>query len=177
MYRLPSGFLERHREVQVEQDSRLKSLAERAAAIGAGLPSDVRPGIVVEVFRLLISSSQDGASMFPEVRSAPPPGLSPLPETVGEHLATLRSLSHPERLVAIASFRYRREGTEALTAAEFLDVYSETRTPRPQNLHANLARSIQRGWLVPTTKDGQKAWRVTQRGLTQIDEMKDREEA
>lgn len=150
-------------------ESDLRAAAAKSAELTAGLPPEVRGALAAEVFRVLIEvETRGGHPARDERRTAevPPRG------TLGEYLAELGPLSHPTRLVAIASLEFQHNGVDGLTADEFLAAYSEIRCPRPQNLSSNLTRCIRRGWLAEgPMKDGQKTWRVTQRGISTIESL------
>lgn len=153
-------------------EAELRRVAAKAAELTEELPSGVRGPIAAEVFRVLLAGELPTKASQP-ARPVETRSVQALERTLGEFLAELRSLSHPTRLVAIAAFRFQHDGVEGLTTDDFLAAYAEVRTPRPQNISLNLSRCIRRGWLVEgPAKDGQKTWRVTQRGLAMIDSIR-----
>lgn len=159
-------------------EGRLRDLARQAESITVGVSVEVRAALAAEVFRMLASDSLLSANT-PSTTSPVRQALlsAPLVQTLAEYLAGFRDLSHPTRLVAIAAFRLRMVGTDGLTTDDFLSAYTEVRTPRPQNISANISRCIRRGWLVQgAQQDGQRTWRATQRGLSMLNALNRDEE-
>jgi len=164
-------------------DQRLAELARRAAEITEGVPAEVRGALTAEVFRALFSgdAARGTSSTPPAVREtgahATEEPHRALPPTMGEYLAELGAVSHPIRLTAVAAFRLRQSGVDACTSDDLLGAYAESRLPKPQNLSLNVGRAMKRGWLVSTSREGRRAWRVTQRGLEMLGQLgRDRDE-
>lgn len=156
----------------MDDEARLRELVRRAENITQGVAGDIRAALAAEVFRRLADQELPGGRGASTVVRIPVDESSNSGgETLGEYLAGLPNLSHPTRLVAIAAFRLRRDG-DALTTDDLLKAYAEVRTPRPQNISANLSRCMRRGWLVQgAPQNGQRAWRVTQRGLAMLRDL------
>jgi len=146
----------------------LKHLAEESAALVSGVPVEVRPALAAEVFRLLTSNPREKGIGGAAEASRPPRSANDA-TTLVEFLSNRGDLSHPDRLAAIAAYRFEHQNVDTLHADDFRTAYREIRTPMPQNLSLNLGRCMQRGWLVESgTKEGQKAWRITQTGLRHV---------
>jgi hypothetical protein len=146
----------------------LKRAAEESAELVSGVPIEVRPALAVEVFRVITRNS-GGENSVPASPAPQMARASTEAVTLAEFLSTRGDLSHPDRLAAIAAYRYERQNVDVLHAEDFRAAYREIRTPMPQNLSLNIGRCMQRGWLVEAgTKEGQKAWRITQTGLRHV---------
>jgi len=146
----------------------LRRAAEESAELVSGVPIEVRPALAVEVFRVITRNSNGensrAAGAAPHNTRMPTEAM-----TLAEFLSTRGDLSHPDRLAAIAAYRYEHQNVDVLHADDFRAAYREIRTPMPQNLSLNIGRCMQRGWLVEAgTKEGQKAWRITQTGLRHV---------
>jgi hypothetical protein len=142
----------------------LSAAVKEAARAAAHAPEHLQPAIAAELVRVLLTAER-GASSSSRDAVASPTRERSASDTLVELLARIGDASHPDRLVAIAAFRFN-EGTDVLSAEDFRAAYGEARIPAPQNLSANLSRCMRRGWLVQaTSKDGIRGWRITQTGL------------
>jgi hypothetical protein len=83
---------------------------------------------------------------------------------LNEFLAGRKVDSHPDRVLAIAYYQYRKN-SGGLTTKDFMEAYARTRVRKPQNIHDVIAKNIRRGFLVDTDKkDGMRAWLITPSG-------------
>lgn len=154
------------------EKARLKKALDRAVELVSEYPEHVQGSLASAVFMVEIGETSTAESPGADERTPPPAQINhSFPATLGEFLAELGELPHPDRIAAIAAFRFQSASVEALTADELRAAYAEVRASKPQNLSANIAKCMGRGWLVQSSlKDGKKAWRITQKGLEQVRE-------
>lgn len=94
---------------------------------------------------------------------------SPLTMQLNEFLASKKLNSHPDRIVAIACYQYRK-GDGSITTKDVLDAYASARMKKPQNVHDVISTCIRRGYLVDTDrKEGVRAWLITPSGEAHVD--------
>ncbi len=142
----------------------LMDAIERAREVADKQPEAYRT-VVFEVTLKHFLGVSDGADS--------PPRLSPPASTItmelNEFLASKKAESHPDRLVAIAYYYYRRSG-DSITTKDVADAYGKVRLKKPQNIHDVLSTCIRRGILVDTEKkDGMRAWLITPSGESYVE--------
>ena len=98
--------------------------------------------------------------------------------SINEFLARLSVESYPERVTAIAYYQLHNQQSQGVTLEDFRRAFSVARIPGPKNLSDVIAKCIRRGLLMDAeSRDGQRAWQITQTGERSIEERLGRTQA
>ena len=159
------------RAVGAEEDAALRLAVARARRIAEEQPE---PFQSLAFTALLTHLLQDGASPPREPVSVENSRATQPPSTEGsiaEFLAQRRVDSHPDRVVAIAYYHYRRHAGQGVTTKDLVDGYSRSRSKRPQNYPDVIASCIRKGYLVDGgRRDGMKTWVITASGEAHVEQ-------
>lgn len=137
---------------------------ERAREVADKQPEAYRTVVFEVAFKHFLGVS-DGAGSPPQLL----PPASTITMELNEFLASKKVDSHPDTLVAIAYYYYRKSG-ESVTTKDVADAYSKARLKKSQNIHDVLSTCIRRGIMVDTeNKDGLRAWLITPSGESYVE--------
>jgi hypothetical protein len=121
---------------------------------------------------LLKGGRADGA--MASSRGGPVPAMPPsIDMPIAEYLAQRRVDSHPDRVVAIAYYHYRRFDGQGVTTRDLVEAYTKARAKRPQNYPDVIASCVRKGYLVLVDggrRDGMKTWVVTRTGEAHVEQ-------
>ena len=135
---------------------------QKARDMADKLPEPYRAPAFEVVLRHLL-----GAEPAPRPPERPPGAGPTTPPAIGElneFLAAKNPRSHPDRVVAIAYYFFRKNES-GITTKDVIEAYGKARIKRPQNVHDVIATCVRRGLLVDTEKkDDMRAWVATPTG-------------
>lgn len=82
--------------------------------------------------------------------------------------------THTERALAIAYHLDRHQGRDNFTVADITDGYRTIRAQKPANMSDVLSQVEGKGWTMDDGKDSRtRLWRLTNDGLTEVEEVID----
>ncbi len=88
---------------------------------------------------------------------------------VNEMLANSKVSSHPDRVLTIAYYRFRKN-KDGITTRDVLDAYGRSRLRKPQNIHDVIATCIRRGHLIDGDNvDNSRSWLITPSGESYVE--------
>lgn len=145
----------------------LAGAIEKAQKIAEKQPEIYRAAAFEAALNYFLGALATRPLETPQPASSTP--TPPLTMQLNEFLASKKLDSHPDRIVAIACYQYRK-GDGNVTTKDVLDAYARARIKKPQNVHDVISTCIRRGYLVDTDrKEGVRAWLITPSGEAYVD--------
>lgn len=160
----------------IDQETVQDAFTKAQNAVGQIPDGDYRKIAFQVVFSKMLEATQSVGLVPRDMQAAPSrdltAGLTVQRVAVGEFLSILNPASYVERVTAIAYHALHGQQQESVTRQEFLAAFRKARLTPPKNISDVIAQCIRRGLLMDASdsKEGQKAWTITQTGERLVEE-------